>query len=85
MWQCGYLGLRVGEASHPGPGSECADTELLDSDSDGAAPSPFKVARLSELHDASMNGPAPTQLDLETPCTNCTLGDDRGRADGHGE
>eukprot|EP00973_Karenia_brevis_P010793 1460887-Karenia_brevis.AAC.1 len=67
LWQCGYLGLRVGEASHPGPENQmhaadgpaparvesatadrmdidAAAIQLIDSDSDGALPSPFKFA-----------------------------------------
>eukprot|EP00973_Karenia_brevis_P081696 11325636-Karenia_brevis.AAC.1 len=55
MWQCGYLGLRVGEASHPGPANDAivVATQIDAEDSDSAASvmsdvprNPFRVARL---------------------------------------
>ena len=41
-WQCGYLGLRVGEASHPGPAedSENAPTQMDASGDNGAGQDP---------------------------------------------
>eukprot|EP00973_Karenia_brevis_P059295 8254520-Karenia_brevis.AAC.1 len=101
MWQCGYRGVRVGEASHPGPGFE--DEELSDPESDGAAISPFKIARLSALggdiggedqvvrrtpqcHGAALgSGHVSTQLDTASLPGISTLGNIFRCDDGHGE
>eukprot|EP00973_Karenia_brevis_P090389 12402312-Karenia_brevis.AAC.1 len=59
-WQCGLLGVRVGEASNPGP----SDEEAASDESDVPV-SPLKVARL-----AACGTPAATQIDSlsDMPC-----------------
>eukprot|EP00973_Karenia_brevis_P032311 4452933-Karenia_brevis.AAC.1 len=58
LWQCGYLGVRIGEAAHPGPegvslSSQAPATEL-DSDIDAGStpvngdPMQVGVAELNE-------------------------------------
>eukprot|EP00973_Karenia_brevis_P061852 8602774-Karenia_brevis.AAC.1 len=74
LWQCGLLGVRVGEAAHPGPTNET----VLDDSSDSEVPvSPFKVHRMEicegvaarmRLSQPAQIAPAGTLEALEFAC-----------------
>eukprot|EP00973_Karenia_brevis_P060882 8467017-Karenia_brevis.AAC.1 len=50
-WQCGLQGVRVGEASHPGPSEMqmAADTMVDDSDASEVPMSPWKMHRFEDF------------------------------------